>query len=244
MRSTMSSVARFERKYRLTPSEYVVLRGRLAALTRPDEYTRRSGGRYLVRSLYYDTDDLAAYREREEGLFGRIKLRLRVYSSAESEMHRVRVEIKTREGAVMVKHTAFVEYPDYLGFLKTRSWSNHDRVLAEFERLVRSRDARPVLLVQYQREALVSRDDPRVRITLDHAIHSTRADSLTLEPILLRPHRPRSIVLEMKTPCGELPGWVEALVRDHGLTLVSNSKYAQGIETVHGAFAGIVAEAQ
>ncbi len=240
----MSATARFERKYRLSPSAYVGLRSRLAALTRQDEYTRRSGGRYLVRSLYYDTDDLAAYREREEGLFGRIKLRLRVYDSRESRMRRVRVEIKTRRGAVMVKHTAFTDYREYLRFLETRSWRADDPVLSEFERLARTRDARPTLLVEYRREAFVARDDPSVRITLDHGVSSTRADSLACEPLLLRAHRPRSIVLEIKTPCGELPGWVEPLVRDHGLTLVSNSKYAQGIETVHGAFAGIVAEAR
>ncbi len=240
----MSSTARFERKYRLTPSAYVGLRSRLAALTRPDDYTMRSGGRYLVRSLYYDSDDLSAYREREEGLFGRIKLRLRAYDSRESKMRRVRVEIKTRRGAVMVKHTAFTDYPDCLRFLETRSWQGDDPVLSEFERLVRIRDARPVLLVEYRREAFVARDDPAVRVTLDHAVHSARADSLAFEPMLLRPHRPRSIVLEIKTSCGVLPRWVEALVRDHGLTLVSNSKYAQGIETVHGAFVGIVAEAR
>ncbi|MFW5737404.1 MAG: polyphosphate polymerase domain-containing protein [Spirochaetota bacterium] len=235
----MSATARFERKYRLSPSAYVGLRSRLAALTRPDEYTRRSGGRYLVRSLYFDTEDLAAYREREEGLFGRIKLRLRVYASTESKMRRVRAEIKTRQGAVMVKHTAFTGYEDYLDFLKTRRWRGDDPVLIEFERLVRTRDASPTLLVEYRREAFVARDDPTIRVTLDHGVGSTRAASLAFEPMLLRPHRPRSIVLEIKTPCGELPGWVEPLVRDHGLTLVSNSKYAQGIETVHGAFAGL-----
>lgn len=235
----MDVISRLERKYRLTPSAYVRLRNRLAAFARQDPFTVRAGGRYVVRSLYFDTHDLAAYHEREEGLFGRIKLRLRVYTGAESGLERVRVEIKTRRGAIMEKHSAFTTYDNYRHLLETRSWIDRsDAVLSEFERLLRTHDARPTLLVDYRREGLVARDGSPVRVTLDHEVRSARAASLLPGAIVMRPHRPRCVVLEIKTTGRRLPDWLVPMIRDQSLSLVSNSKYVQGVEAVHLAMTG------
>ncbi|MFW5776473.1 MAG: polyphosphate polymerase domain-containing protein [Spirochaetota bacterium] len=234
----MAAIIRFERKYRLTPAAYINIRNHLSMLTSPDSFSAGERGGYPVRSLYFDTPDLAAYREREEGLFGRIKLRLRVYSVDAAAPQSVRVEIKTRSGALMEKHSSFTTYRNCLHLLERRSWIDRSEpVLAEFERLVRARNARPTLVVEYRREGLVARDGSSVRITFDHGVQSMRATALYPMVGVAVPHRPRSVVLEIKTRGRPLPDWLEPLVRDHSLKLVSNSKYAQGIEATHGVLA-------
>lgn len=232
----MSTTSRFERKYHLSPGDYIRVRNAIRLRMRADRYTVEGGGRYLVRSLYFDTRDLSAFHERNDGIFGRIKPRFRVYADTREATSRVRVELKTRKGMSMEKHCTFVPYDDYLEFMRLRSWGGTpDPVLEEFARLVRARDARPVLVVQYRREGFRSRDGSPVRVTIDHNVQSSRAGELFAERLLLRPHRPKNIVLEIKTEGRGEPDWLREIVRSHSLRSVSNSKYVQGIEIVRPA---------
>lgn len=232
----MDVTSRFERKYHLSPGDYVRVRNAVRLWMRRDQYTIEGGGRYLVRSLYFDTRDLSAFRERTDGVFGRIKPRIRVYSDTQRHTSRVRVELKTRKGSVMEKHFTFVPYSDYLAFMRSWTWrGTSDPVLEEFARLLRTREARPILLVQYHREGFRSRDGSPVRVTVDHNVCSSRAGELFPRHLLLRTHRPTNIILEIKTRGHSEPGWLREIVRSHSLKLVSNSKYVQGIEVVRPA---------
>lgn len=225
--------SRFERKYHLDLAQSYRVRNALRAFLVPDSYSLAAGGLYLVRSLYYDSIDFSAFHERNNGNYGRIKLRIRSYTdSAESEPGLL-VEIKTRKGAVMEKYSSFVPYSRYRHFLKHSRWLGPaDPVLIEFERLYRSRCLRPQLLVQYLREGYRCREGRPIRITLDHNISSTRASELFPDSMILKAHRPKSIVLEIKTSDNNEPAWLKHLVREHGLKMQSNSKYVQGIEIV------------
>lgn len=229
----MTVVSRFERKYHLSPGDYVRMRNIVRARMRPDEFTRRAGGRYLVRSVYYDTRDFSAFHERNNGDYGRIKLRVRVYSDSESGVETARVELKTKKGNSMEKYSSFVSYADYLRFCREGTWPGHtDPVLAEFERIVRVRALQPILLVQYHREGFRTRDGTPVRLTLDHNVHSARATELFPQQLLLKPHRPKNIVLEIKAEAQHEPEWMRDIVRRHSLKQVANSKYVQGIEII------------
>lgn len=238
----MSTSERFERKYHLTPGQYQSVRNIVRAFMVPDTYTIRAGGRYLVRSLYYDTRDFSAFHERNEGNYGRIKLRFRVYGDNPGASPPVRVELKTKKGNSMTKFSSFADYREYEHFLVSRSWGRSrgcagesappDPVLEEFQRLYHVRGLVPTLLVQYLREGYRSRDGLPVRLTLDHNVHSCRARELFPRDPLLKPHRPRSIVLEIKTNSRFEPDWLRHIVRNQVLKVVSNSKYVQGIEIV------------
>ncbi len=229
----MSGLQRFERKYLISLAEYHRLRARLPLHFEPDAYTRKQArGRYLVRSIYYDTHDYRAYYEKEDGNFGRIKLRLRAYADHPESNDIVSVELKTRYGNVMTKHTTRVPHDHYVCFQSTGHWPvDGDPVTVEFARLVRVRSLIPVVLVQYHREGYQARSCRSVRLTLDHGVVSTRARSLFPQQVILRPHRPRSVILEIKTSDGE-PRWLTDLVRAHQLKIMSNSKYVQGIEVI------------
>jgi hypothetical protein len=229
----MKISSRFERKYRLDRGDYYRVRNALMPFTVPDYFTLRGKGSYIVRSLYFDTPSYDAYHERDNGDFGRIKLRLRAYTENASALPDISVEMKTKKGRVMEKYSTLVSYERYRHFIRHGSWeTSGDQVLVEFERVFRVRNLKPVLLVQYRREAYQARYSSKARITLDHNVRSSRARDLFPSDVLLQPHRPKSIVLEIKSvPESETP-WMHRIVRRHSLASTANSKYVQGIEIV------------
>ncbi|TVR30868.1 MAG: polyphosphate polymerase domain-containing protein [Spirochaetaceae bacterium] len=229
----MQGVQRFERKCLLSLAGYYRLKAALSVTLEADNYSRlQSGGRYLVRSIYYDTRDLRSYYEKEDGNFGRIKLRLRAYTDVPAARDPVSVELKTKSGNVMTKYSTHVSYSDYLHFERSGHWPDtSDPVVMEFERLRHVRALEPVVLVQYRREGYRSRDRLPLRVTLDHGVLSARARSLFPAGTILTPHRPRHVILEIKTAARE-PRWLTDLVLQHALKPVSNSKYVQGIEVI------------
>ncbi|MFO7849814.1 MAG: polyphosphate polymerase domain-containing protein [Spirochaetia bacterium] len=228
----MSPVSRFERKYILDLETYYRVRNAITPFTKRDRFSQAAGGSYLVRSIYYDTRDYRAWYEKEDGNFGRIKLRIRAYTDSKEECEKVSVELKTKQGNPMKKYSTFVDFSEYEHFVRTGGWPNHqDEIVNEFERLRRVRQLTPVCLVQYRREGFTSRDRSSVRITMDHNVVSTRASSLFPDKPMLRPHRPKRVILEIKTRDGE-PAWVTELIKKQMLKLNANSKYWQGIEIV------------
>ena len=228
----MDGISRFERKYLLSLAQYYRLRNRLHPLAERDYYSRAAGGSYLVRSIYYDTHDYRAWYEKDDGDFGRIKLRIRAYADRWEDCDKVSLEIKTRRGNSMVKYTTQVEPDEYLEFAKAGRWRSLDNpVVNEFERLRRVRQLEPVCLVQYRREGFSARDGSQVRFTFDHDVESTRASWLFPDAPILNPHRPKRPIFEVKTRAGE-PAWLHGIIRDHTLKLAANSKYWQGIEII------------
>lgn len=228
----MNGIARVERKYLLSLDQYYRLRNRIVPFAERDYYSRAAGGSYIVRSIYYDTRDYRAWYEKEDGDFGRIKLRIRAYTDRRERCETVSVEIKTRRGSAMVKYATRIDVGEYREFVKTGSWpSIRDKTLNEFERLRRVRQLVPVCLVQYRREGFAARDGSQVRLTIDHDVESTRASRLFPESLILNPHRPKRLIFEVKTRAGE-PEWLRAVIREHTLKMTANSKYWQGIEII------------
>ncbi|MFP4374323.1 MAG: polyphosphate polymerase domain-containing protein [Spirochaetaceae bacterium] len=228
----MNGIARFERKYLLSLDEYYRLRNRIVPFAKRDRYSRRAGGSYRVRSVYYDTRDYRAWYEKEDGDFGRIKLRIRAYTERSEHCDTVSVEIKTRRGNAMVKYSTRIDADEYREFVRSGNWpSLSDSTINEFERLRRVRQLVPVCLVQYRREGFAARDGSPVRLTFDHDVESARSSWLFPESPVLNPHRPRRTIFEVKTRAGE-PDWLRAVIREHTLKLAANSKYWQGIEII------------
>jgi len=132
----------------------------------------------------------------------------------------------------MIKYSTHVDAAEYGHFVRTGSWPGYENdIVNEFERLRRVQHLVPVCLVQYRREGFAARDGSAVRLTIDHDVESTRASWLFPEKPVLKPHRPRRTIFEIKTRAGE-PEWLQEIVRKHKLKLTSNSKYWQGIEII------------
>ena len=69
---------RQEWKIEINTADLMALRSRLRVLMEPDEHT--VNGRYLIRSLYFDTPEDRALREKIDGVNRREKFRIRYYN--------------------------------------------------------------------------------------------------------------------------------------------------------------------
>lgn len=227
---------RFEYKYRLPVQQYLRVKNFIKPYMEIDEYTDRAPGRkYLVRSLYYDSIFLDAFNEKIDGNSDRIKFRIRTYAERMGEGTVLRAEMKVRKGAITEKHGSFIKDTEYLAFIETRHWPEvRDPVLAEFERYVHLKTLEPMLLTQYLREGYRSRSREEIRITFDHHVTSAHSDRLFPAAPRFHDHHYGLIVLEIKC-IREQPDWLRQLVQEHGLRIMANSKFVQGMMAAYPA---------
>ncbi len=224
---------RFEWKYRLDIQQYYRLRSALVPYVEPDPYTRRApDGRYLVRSLYYDTYDYQLFDQKMAGDSQRVKFRLRTYDDQPRHNTAIKVELKVRTADAMKKYTASVSIDDYWHFQRHRYWPADDHpVLNEFARGVQLRALQAQVLIDYRRQGFQDRSREGIRVTFDHRVCSLTSG--TLFPVgepFFRQHHPLGVVFEVKCR-HQRPAWLRRLVQAHGLRVIANSKFTQGIQS-------------
>jgi hypothetical protein len=227
----LSATTRFERKYRCTYAQYHAIKNALYPYLQKDSYTRQAPKhKYLVRSLYFDTGRYKIFFEKSGGNSDRLKYRIRTYSDLESDHPDIRVEMKVREANLTKKYGAYTTLEDCQNFLKHRHWLDHaDPVLQEFERHVHLINLLPKSLVEYHREGFETKDGSGTRITFDHRIRSAFSHELFPKKVIWHVHHEQMVVFEVKH-INRLEKWFHQLVQSHGLTMVSNSKFAFGIQ--------------
>jgi len=223
---------RYESKFRINDHQYFTIKNGLYPYVKMDTFTQIApANKYHVRSLYFDTTDYHIYFEKIGGNCDRTKFRIRTYSDVIADRPDIRVEIKLRRADLTEKYGAYIGIEDCQHFLKTRHWLNGEHpVLMEFERQVLLRDLKPKLLVEYSREGYDAVDGEDIRITFDHQVSSAPSQSLFPNTVFWHRHYEQGIVLEIKHK-GNLPSWLIRVVKENGLRLVANSKFALGIES-------------
>jgi SPX domain protein involved in polyphosphate accumulation len=227
---------RFEYKYHLTMPQYLAVKSAILPNMSLDEYTKAApDNKYFVRSLYFDSFFFNAFHDKADGNCDRLKLRIRTYVKSPDDIEILKAEIKVRKNVTTEKHVAPISYIDYLGFMDKKRWPGEllkNVILAEFERYYHQNNLIPVVLVQYEREGYRARTRDEIRITFDHHVRSARADELFPKDTIFRVHSPGSIILEIK--CNKRqPDWLQRLIRDYGMMIISNSKYVQGVIISH-----------
>jgi hypothetical protein len=92
------------------------------------------------------------------------------------------------------------------------------------------RDARPAVLVRYDREAYVGMHDPAVRVTFDRrlAAAQTGQPEVRMGGPGFEVVEGSRVVLELKFN-DRCPAWLTAIVRSHGLQRRSYSKYSTSL---------------
>ena len=149
--------SRFELKYRIDYFQYLKIRNSLYQYMFRDQYTNAAKGKgYLVRSLYFDSDDLKLYYEKMDGNNKRIKFRIRTYTEKPSSP--IRVELKMREGNIVIKKNVFVSWKQYCNFMINRHWESDNPILIEFERHIHMQSLKPQKIIDYLPEVYETRD--------------------------------------------------------------------------------------
>ena len=144
---------RHEWKHPISPGDLLVLRRRLRLMARPDGHG--SQGRYLVRSLYFDTPSDRALREKLDGVNRREKFRIRTYNGDSSLIH---LEKKSKLGGLCAKESAALTAEEVRLLIGGHwDWMPQDSrpLLQELYTKMRTQRLRPKTIVDYTREAYV-----------------------------------------------------------------------------------------
>ena len=93
---------RHELKYKISYPDYLAMRSRLRPVMKADPHAS-AGGRYLVRSIYFDNLNDKALREKIDGVAKREKFRIRYYND---DLSYIVLEKKMKIGSLCLKCSA------------------------------------------------------------------------------------------------------------------------------------------
>lgn len=215
---------RHELKHEINPLDFLVLRQRLRAVMAPDPHA--ADGKYLIRSLYFDTPSDKALREKLNGVSRREKFRIRYYNGDISVIH---LEKKSKISGLGNKQSAALSIAEAAALLRgDLSWMlDSGRPLArELYGKMRAEQLRPRTVVDYTREPFVF-GPGNVRVTLDYDIRIGVSCSDFLKPDCVTiPAGDAPMILEVKWD-DFLPDIIRDAVQIPGRRSSAFSKYAQ-----------------
>jgi hypothetical protein len=232
----MHKCNRFELKYLLSLQQAERLKTDLGRYVVPDEHSR-DGGRYTLSSLYYDSPDLRCFRENQDGIKFRRKLRIRRYETDEvfTDESPVFLEIKQRFDRVTQKRRTVLPYREALRLCNNREMPGDGigdkATVDEVYVFLWQYNLRPASIVRYDRQAFTGTEhDPGLRVTFDTSL-SFRARQLHLHEAraglpMLPAHQ---VVMEIKVD-QRIPLWLTQMIAAHNLQLIGISKYCHSIE--------------
>lgn len=229
---------RQEFKYLLDRTTRTALARDLAAIMNVDAYAEEDGT-YLVRSLYFDTPNFQAFKEKADGAAVRHKLRVRAYGADPTKTSIVRLEVKSRYLKFIHKTVIDVPREKYaeveLSFRNRTmppAWLfNAPGVSKEFFRIQRQYGQEPKVLIQYRRQAFERKELGRIRVNFDDELLATRNLQL-LAPLVgaRRLMRYGHAVFEIKVD-GNVPSWLHMLISKYNLQNQAFSKYCYGMRS-------------
>lgn len=216
---------RHELKYYLDEGEYLVLRDRLHSAFALDPHASPVTRQYHIRSLYFDDMDNSALWEKQAGEENRRKYRIRIYNLRDDVIH---LERKTKVGPYIAKDSVRLNRAQCealtagdFDFLYPPRYP----LLGDLYIQMRTRRLRPVVIVDYTREAYVY-PAGNVRVTFDRELHSGNFSrdlfSGEVAPVPILP--PGQLILEVKYD-SVLPPHVRALLQMDRSLRSAVSKY-------------------
>lgn len=214
---------RHEWKHEISYSDMLAVRQRLRAVAKPDAFAPT--GRYEIRSLYLDTPEDKALREKLDGVNRREKFRIRYYNRDAS---RIFLEKKSRcnglgskERAVMTDQEAQALVDEDYGWMRESA----DALIRELYRKMTVQRLRPRTIVDYTREPFTY-GPGNVRVTLDYHIRTglNCIDFLNPDCVTV-PAGEAPIILEVKWD-EFLPAVIRDAVQLTGRRAQAFSKYA------------------
>ena len=214
---------RHEWKHEISPSDRLALRARLGAVCRVDGHA--ADGRYFIRSLYLDTPDSKALREKLDGVGVREKFRIRLYNGDPSF---IRLEKKSKRGGLGSKAGVRLRAEEAQavvdGDYRWMRGSDRPLVTELFQKMT-CQGLRPRTIVDYTREPFAFAPG-NVRVTLDYDIRTGLRCVDFLNPSCVTVPVPGApVILEVKWD-EFLPSVIRDAVQLEGRHTAAFSKYA------------------
>jgi hypothetical protein len=196
---------RHELKFLMHPHDAAVLKKQLSVMMELD-LNGDAQGRYMVRSLYFDTLAGSAFFDKLDGVEYRRKYRIRYYNN---DTKFIRLESK-------------LKIDGELGPILL----NHNSVLSDFILDMKLNGLKPSVIVDYQRTAYLHQSLD-VRITFDEQIRSRIYDTQLFKTKFgsVEVLEPGDVVLEVKYD-ELIPRFIADILRQVPMTRLAVSKYA------------------
>lgn len=225
---------RKEQKYLITLDQYSLLLEQIMPYMRSDKFG--IDGRYIVSSLYFDSDDHKIYFETKNKLAFRQKLRLRIYNETGID-ETAFFEVKQKHRKVVNKRRMLLPLKEAYLYLEKGNeqhlnefHTSNSQVLREIDHFRTLYELKPEMVVSYERHALHGIDDSELRITFDFNLRC-RNDDLLLE------HGSDGeyfidgnlIVMEIKVN-DSVPLWLTRILQALQCEQRSASKYCTSVE--------------
>jgi len=183
---------------------------------------------YWIRSLYFDTIDNDDFYEKQMGVITRKKIRLRTYN-----VHQpwVKIEIKNKYEQYILKETASLskeEAKALIGGNNEILLNRNNSILNRVYYLMAKDYYRPVVIIDYEREAYIS-PVQHIRITFDKNIRGSSVDfdmfnpNLNMQAVFNHP----TMVVEVKYN-KFLPTWISEILSTFHSERYAISKYCLG----------------
>ncbi len=215
---------RHEWKHEITPADLLTLRMRLRAVMQNDPHA--VNGKYLIRSLYFDTPSDRALREKLDGIGIREKFRIRYYNGDTSVIHLEKKSkwnsLGSKQSAALTAEEAQAVTDGRLGWMK-----NHpDALVRELYTKMQTTGLAPKTIVDYTREPFVYAPG-NTRVTFDYNIRTGMRCTDFLNPDCITvPAGDAPVILEVKWDAF-LPDIIRDAVQLPGRHTGAFSKYAQ-----------------
>ena len=216
---------RHEWKHEISYVDLLSIRARLQAVAQPDAHA--IGGKYLIRSLYFDNLNDKALREKIDGVNMREKFRIRYYNCDPSKI--IHLEKKSKLNGLGTKYSAPLTMAEAQSIVD----GNIDWMLASPLSLIqelyckmRYQGMAPKTIVDYTREPFIYAPG-NVRVTFDYDIRTGLNCTDFLDPnCVMIPAGDAPIILEVKWDA-YLPSIIRDCVQTPGRRAGAFSKYAQ-----------------
>jgi hypothetical protein len=230
---------RYELKYRIPEAIAEKVKGFVTTYIGPDPYTRRwPNGQYPICSIYFDSSQFDLFRETVMDKANRFKLRIRGYDDEPNSP--VFFEIKRKLNGIIYKSRAKARKDQIAEILKGHflppQATEADRTtLKQFVHYAQCLMARPIVSVQYRREAFEGETETRARVTFDRQLQYCPME----KPIFKMTGNGWKklpidfVVLEIKFT-NQFPAWLVELTRMFDLNRQSMSKYCTSLRAAIG----------
>ena len=220
-------VFRHEYKYALNAFQYEVLKSRIKFLKKDPHCEEK--GFYTVRSLYFEDLMGNSHYEKESGIHNRNKFRFRTYNNSTDF---IVLENKSKVGQLIKKKSVKISKA-FVDRLLGDSALLNSVLRKEFpiiENHTATRFYRPKVLIEYEREAYVIKNQNNLRINFDKSITASLDTSLFFQnfPKTNQVTNSQRIILEVKFT-NYLPEHIKFLLNPVDSSLISFSKYAKSI---------------
>ena len=196
----------------------------MRAVAEPDPHAM--DGKYLIRSLYFDTPSDKALREKIDGVNRREKFRIRYYNGDLSLIH---LEKKSRRNGLGTKFSADLTAEEAQKIVDgDTGWMRESGrpLVQELYCKMQYQNLRPKTIVDYTREPFVYRPG-NVRVTFDYDLRTGLSCVDFLNPACVTmPAGDAGVILEVKWD-NFLPDIIRDAVWIPGRRETAFSKYAQ-----------------